>query len=257
MTVSGFKERPGHFFRGPRPRRDRRVLAPRDPGDPATLPALFCRAAPGKGAAGKGNSRLRARGAAGRRSFTPGTARPGRRLHARTVRAPIRVASCGRPGPRKTAAGRSQRRQAAKVPTPKTGPPKSGARGLPTGRVDLASAHPVPAHGRPRASAHPVPAHGRPHARPVGSSFAGEVAKRLTRDSDVSLIQRSAPVNAVGPISNVLSLPLSRSASVCLSSLPLSLCLSLSVFVCLCLSVSVCPYLLHPPLFPPCLSVPP
>ena len=37
MLVFGFKERPSPFFSDPQPR-GRHVLAPRDPGDPATLP---------------------------------------------------------------------------------------------------------------------------------------------------------------------------------------------------------------------------
>ena len=40
MMVLGFKERPRHIFSGPRPRRGRHVLAPRDPSDPATMPTL-------------------------------------------------------------------------------------------------------------------------------------------------------------------------------------------------------------------------
>ena len=39
MLVFGFKERPSPFFSDPQPR-GRHVLAPRDPGDPATLPTL-------------------------------------------------------------------------------------------------------------------------------------------------------------------------------------------------------------------------
>ena len=40
MLVFGFKERPRPFFSDQRPRRGRRILAPRDPSDPATLPTL-------------------------------------------------------------------------------------------------------------------------------------------------------------------------------------------------------------------------
>ena len=40
MLIFGFKERPRPFCSDPRPRRGRHILAPRDPGDPATLPTL-------------------------------------------------------------------------------------------------------------------------------------------------------------------------------------------------------------------------
>ena len=39
-TVFGFKRRPRHFFGNPRPRRDRRVSAPRGPSDPAARPTV-------------------------------------------------------------------------------------------------------------------------------------------------------------------------------------------------------------------------
>ena len=40
MLIFGFKERPRPFCSDPRPRQGRHILAPRDPGDPATLPTL-------------------------------------------------------------------------------------------------------------------------------------------------------------------------------------------------------------------------
>ena len=40
MLIFGFKERPRPFCSDLRPRRGRHILAPRDPGDPATLPTL-------------------------------------------------------------------------------------------------------------------------------------------------------------------------------------------------------------------------